>query len=283
MRRSFVCRSSPAFSTATAGSCKASSAPPPLTLLQYSICPFCNKIKSVLDFLKVSYEVKEVNPLSKKELKELSDILPLDEKKGKPYMKVPVVLVGTEKALVDSSRILAELLSVSPGGSGPGAVIPSPPGFYEEEDKEWERWVDQKLSVLLFPNITRSFSESFQAFSYVNKVPSFSFWDKMGSQWLGATAMWMAQGKLKKKYQIEDERGALMEALGTVTKALGGEGKSGGVGFIKKGESPSFADIAVYSSLRSIEGLETHKDVMEFGDGSLKEWYEKVAKAVGHR
>ena len=35
-------------------------------------------------------------------------------------------------------------------------------------------WVDKELAILLFPNITRSFEESYQAFGYVEDVPHFT-------------------------------------------------------------------------------------------------------------
>jgi hypothetical protein len=57
-------------------------------------------------------------------------------------------------------------------------------------------WADKQLAVLLFPNITRNFSESYQAFSYVQSVDSFSALDKLANQVLGSTAMWAAQGKV---------------------------------------------------------------------------------------
>ncbi|CAN0121869.1 unnamed protein product, partial [Heterosigma akashiwo] len=70
-------------------------------------------------------------------------------------------------------------------------------------------WADRKLAVLLFPNITRSFAEARQAFAYIQDVPTFSTPQKIANVVLGSTAMWLAQGKLKKKYGIEDERQAL--------------------------------------------------------------------------
>lgn len=44
-------------------------------------------------------------------------------------------------------------------------------------------------------------------------VPHFSTVAKWSNQWVGATAMWLAQGKLKKKYNIDDERAALFSAI----------------------------------------------------------------------
>jgi hypothetical protein len=39
--------------------------------------------------------------------------------------------------------------------------------FYSSDARKWAEWADKQLAVLLFPNITRTFAESYQAFSYV--------------------------------------------------------------------------------------------------------------------
>ena len=83
--------------------------------------------------------------------------------------------------------------------------------FNSAEAQDWAKWSDSKLAVLLFPNITRNFSESFQAFTYVKNVPEFSFVEQLSNQWIGSFFMWMAQGKIKKKYDIDDERSALYD------------------------------------------------------------------------
>ena len=38
------------------------------TMYQYEICPFCNKVKAVMDYLKLPYSVVEVDPVSKKQV-----------------------------------------------------------------------------------------------------------------------------------------------------------------------------------------------------------------------
>ena len=68
------------------------------------------------------------------------------------------------------------------------------------------RWADEKLAVLLFPNITRNFGESWQAFAYIADVETFSLPQRFLNRVLGPVAMWAAQGKIKKKYGIQDER-----------------------------------------------------------------------------
>ena len=39
------------------------------TLYQYATCPFCCKVRSFLDYYGVDYEIVEVNPVSRKEIK----------------------------------------------------------------------------------------------------------------------------------------------------------------------------------------------------------------------
>lgn len=52
-----------------------------MTLYQYDVCPFCNKVKAMLDFHAIPYDVVEVNPLFKSELA------------FSEYKKVPVLVI----------------------------------------------------------------------------------------------------------------------------------------------------------------------------------------------
>jgi|TARA_B110000503_G_scaffold133979_2_gene212314 microsomal prostaglandin-E synthase 2 len=65
-----------------------------VTLYQYDVCPFCNKVKAMLDFHGVPYDVVEVNPLTKSEMKF-----------SKEYSKVPVLVVD-ETQINNSSEIM---------------------------------------------------------------------------------------------------------------------------------------------------------------------------------
>jgi glutaredoxin len=58
-----------------------------LTLFQYTSCPFCCKVRSVLDYYGLSYEVIEVNPVLRSQLK----VLPIDGRK-----KVPVLVISRD-------------------------------------------------------------------------------------------------------------------------------------------------------------------------------------------
>ena len=243
-----------------------------LVIYQYKICPFCNKVKAVLDFLDVPYRVVEVDPFAKKALKAT----------GTDYRKVPLAMLDGEEVR-ESSEILRAVLDRADAS---GVALPA--GFRTPETEEWVRWADGELAVLLFPNITRNFSESYQAFGYISDVEHFSLYDKLLNRNLGAVAMWAAQGKLKKKYGIDDEREALAQALDKWAAEVGDKPFAGG-------DTPNVADLSVYGVIHAIEGLATHDDIMSTaadggGDASCRhgarhrsiaEWYGRMRSAVG--
>ncbi|KAG5177089.1 glutathione S-transferase [Tribonema minus] len=225
-----------------------------IMVYQYKICPFCNKLKAVMDFLGIPYKVTEVNPLTKKEIKFSKD-----------YQKVPIVRLD-EQYLHDSPAIIQALLD---GLKARGAVSKDQlDAFASPDAMNWAEWADKQLAVLLFPNITRSFGESYQAFSYVQGVSTFSALDKAANQALGSFAMWMAQGKIKKKYNIEDEREALYGALRQWTTEIQGKKFSGGA-------VPNLGDLCVFGCLRAIEGLDAHTEAMQ-EEKALAEWYARM-------
>mmetsp|Transcript_39368 Transcript_39368/g.90437 ORF Transcript_39368/g.90437 Transcript_39368/m.90437 type:complete len:286 (+) Transcript_39368:20-877(+) len=231
----------------------------PIRLYQYEICPFCNKIKALLDLYRVPYETLEVNPLTKKEYKDI----------GSDYRKVPVAMLGEEQ--VNDSAVIAKVLLERIGAAG---VVPAAElkHFSSPSALEWAEWSDKKFSVLLFPNITRSFSESFEAFAYVMQVPHFSLLDKVSNQFVGAFFMWLAQGKIKKKYFIDDERAALHAGIHEWLRDGVGDKPFAG------GDKPNLADISVFGALKAIDRTAAHKEIL--AETSISPWYNRVKALV---
>jgi len=236
----------------------------PIRIYQYAICPFCNKIKSLLDLYEVPYETVDVNPLTKKEIKFSPD-----------YRKVPISVLSTpeggEEQVNDSPIIAATLLDrLEASGAIPTAEAAH---FRSPAALEWAAWSDKELAVLLFPNITRSFSESYQAFGYVQDVPHFSLLDKASNQLIGAFAMWMAQGKIKKKYKIDDERAAVYAALARwVDEGVGGQPFAGGA-------KPNLADVCVFGCLVAVDRTAAFAEIM--AETRVRPWYERMNAAIG--
>ncbi len=151
--------------------------------------------------------------------------------------------------------------------------------LFTDDSEEWSKWSADKLAVLLYPNITRSFNESWECFGYVNDVKSWHTINRVSNRVLGPIAMSFANGRIKAKYNIWDERKDLKELLSTWTTALNGNKflhSENGVAFI------SLPDLMVYGVLRSIQGMETFKVIMD-ENATLKTWYDNVHVEVEGR
>ena len=140
--------------------------------------------------------------------------------------------------------------------------------FYPSDTKEWSDWADLKLAVMLYPNITRTMSESWECFGYIDDVKTWSMPNRAVTKALGTVAMSFANGKIKKKYGIVDERKELLICLQTWTNALAGKA-------FLHGDSITMPDILVFGVLRAIEGLQTFTFIME-ENTELKAWYDRV-------
>lgn len=229
--------------------------PKEVVLYQYEACPFCNKVKAYLDYYDIPYKVVEVNPISKKEIK-WSD-----------YKKVPILTVDGEQ-LVDSSAIIDKLRNKIHGKE----IVESASDKDDDEEIKWRRWVDNHLVHVLSPNIYRNTSEALESFDYITSNGNFSFTEKITIKYAGAAAMYFVSKKLKKKYNITDERAALYEAAETWVDALNGREFLGG-------SKPNLADLAVFGVLRPIRYLRSGRDMVE--QTRIGDWYTRMENAVG--
>ena len=232
-------------------------------LYQYRICPFCNRVKAYLDFLKIPYEAIEVNPLTKSEIKF-----------SKEYKKVPIALLAGNDDLstqtIADSKLIIDYITDNFVKGNPSIN----PSFIASDSDYWNEWSEKKLAVLLYPNITRSFEESFECFNYSENVEQWNVLERKAVHWVGAVAMLGANGKIKKKYNIVDEREDLFKILTEWTDAVGDKP-------FLHGDSVTLPDLLVYGVLRSIESFRTFNDIMA-KNSELSAWYQRVAKQVNH-
>jgi microsomal prostaglandin-E synthase 2 len=223
-----------------------------ITVYQYKICPFCSKVKTYLDYLKVPYDTVEVNPLTKGELGFSKD-----------YKKVPIMMVGPENQQInESDQIIAFITANLKAKETAGA------SFFPQDTEKWAEWSDKRLAVMLYPNITRSFAESWECFEYVDSVSTWNVANRFVTRAAGTVAMSLANGKIKKKYNIVDERAELKATLAEWTSAVG-----------KKkylhGDHVTLPDLLVFGVLRSISGLSTFREIMA-DNADLSAWYGRV-------
>lgn len=174
------------FSTRSANS----EASPAITLYQYQICPFCNIVKTFMSYADVKHEVVEVNPLTKAELKFSQD-----------YKKVPIAILDGQQ-MNGSDDIVKTILKQPNIESFLSKKLQNVSLEQFSESPEVKRWVafaKDDLATLLYPNICRTWNDSYKAFEYVKNVDTFSPFQKAAVQNVGSLAMYFAASKIKSK------------------------------------------------------------------------------------
>ncbi|CAG5925671.1 unnamed protein product [Menidia menidia] len=155
-----------------------------LTLYQYKTCPFCSKVRAFLDFHGLQYQVVEVNPVLRQEIK------------WSAYRKVPILMV--DGAL--------NVLLV----------------FFLREEMKWRQWADDWLVHLISPNVYRTSAEALASFDYIVREGKFGPVEGFFAKYVGAAAMFIIAKRLKSRHNLqEDVRQDLYKAVNEWVAAIG--------------------------------------------------------------
>ncbi|XP_064616162.1 prostaglandin E synthase 2-like [Liolophura sinensis] len=275
-----------------------------MTLFQYQTCPFCCKVRALLDYYGFSYDVVEVNSVWRTQTKWSSykkvPILVIHGEKNKEYLQLndsSVIMSILETYLMDTNQSIENLLKFYPSIESKNAkgkteiefpnkyfimyqdmVVKSTAQVIKEERK-WRSWVDNTLVHSLSPNVYRTPSEALQAFKYFSQVGdwenTFSAAERMVVIYVGAVAMYFVGKILKKRHSLKDDvRSSLYDQCKEWTAAIGNKKPFMG------GDQPNLADLSVYGVLNSIEGCDAFQDVLQ--NTKIGPWYERMKKVVSH-
>lgn len=228
-----------------------------MELYQYEVCPYCCKVKAVLDYKKIPYEKIEVNPMSHEELAHLPEAMKHD--------KVPV-LVDNGKVILESNDIIRYL----------DEKYPQKPIFAKtaQERSEQEKWIgyaDDELVQILPANIYRNIPEALDSFKYITKVGKFPRWKRYYLALGGAIAMTIVAKKGMKKKGITDPRKALEETLQKWSNGLGKKPFMGG-------QSPDVADLVCAGILDSVHDMKVWPFIEK--QKPIAAWYDRVKKKL---
>ena len=259
----------------------ASAAISDIKLYQYAICPFCNKAKAALNYLKVPYETKEVNPLTRGEIKGLIE----------GYSKVPIAVFGQSlkekkaaagearepEAVKESMRIVQRAIEEYTNGArgvAGGRSDLDTTHFFSKEALEWHDWADQKFAVAMYPNITRNLKESFESLGYVSKY--FGPLNAFLIRYVGAAGMTFAHGKICRKYGFEatQEREYLWDKVIEWEVEVDARG-----GKFRGGDKPDISDISVYGCVDGLKELPIYKEILDTHP-EFAEWMARMDKEV---
>ncbi|XP_055742514.1 prostaglandin E synthase 2-like isoform X1 [Salvelinus fontinalis] len=266
-----------------------------LTLYQYKTCPFCSKVRAFLDYHRLPYEIVEVNPVMRKEIR------------WSTYRKMPILMVNDDVQLNDSSVIISalktqlvskdktiseilrcypEMKAVNEKGKEVTefnnkywVMVNEVEGqtMYPEKDSrkeeiKWRKWADDWLVHLISPNVYRSTGEALASFDYIVREGKFGTYEGFFAKYVGAAAMFVISKRLKSRHNLQDDvRQDLYKAVNEWVAAIGKK-------LFMGGNQPNLADLAVYGILRVMEGLEAWNDMME--NTKVKSWYRRMEKAT---
>ncbi|KAJ8666892.1 hypothetical protein QAD02_008554 [Eretmocerus hayati] len=273
-----------------------------LTLFQYQTCPFCCKVRVLLDYYGLSYDVVEVDPVLRQEIS------------WSEYRKVPILLVKVDKGyqpLNDSSMIVSVLASYlndrtnkieelskyypaigthDEKGSFKHEILNKYYLMYQNvtpqskdmnsivEERKWRQWADEVFVHTLSPNVYRTLSEAFQTFNWFSKVGHweeyFPLWERAIMINVGALAMWLISKRLKKRHNLKDDvRESFYDEINVWLNEIKVRG-----GTFMGGSNPDLSDLAVYGVLKSIEGCEAFQDALKHTKLGL--WYNAMREKV---
>ena len=228
-----------------------------MKLYQYEVCPYCCKVKAVLDYKKIPYEKIEVNPMTHEEMEGIPGAMEHD--------KVPVLADG-KKVVFESNDIIRYL----------DEKFPEKPIFAKSKEgeagqKAWLQYADDELVQILPANIYRSLPEALDSFKYITKVGKFPRWKRYYLALGGAIAMTIVARKGMKKRGIADPRKSLRETLEKWSQGLGRKKFMGG-------ERPDVSDLVCTGILNAVREMKVWKFIAE--QKSILEWYERVQKTL---
>ena len=204
------------------------------TLYQYTVCPFCCKIRALLNYKNIKCNFVEVNPLNKKEIRFSKD-----------YKKVPIFVDEKGNQVNDSTPIMRYIeekyLSFE------NKVFETEEEAKLVEDR-WLSWGDSVFVKSLPPLIYKDLSTAIHSFDYITKEGQFSWFQQRLIKYTGAVIMKMVAGKSAKKQGITDPEGHFDGLLKTLEAGIGEQDFLGN-------DKVNGADLAIFGVLNSVEGL----------------------------
>lgn len=225
------------------------------TLYQYEVCPFCHKVRAILEYKKVPYRKIEVHPMNKKEIAFSPD-----------YRKVPIWVEQDGTQVNDSNAIMRHLDT-----NYKQRPVFETDAQAQPREKEWMDWSNEKLVRALPPLIYRNYSQALKSFNYITQQGNFNWFQQRLVKFMGAGVMTLVARKSAKSQGIEDPEAHLQTLLNTLGSFVKDKN------FI--GESkPNGADLSIFGVLKSIQRLSAFDFVRK--QTAVFNWYQRVEQAI---
>ena len=216
-------------------------------------CPFCWKVRGLLEHLDLEYEPIQVNPMKSKKLPSAPE-----------WKKVPVWVEGENEIFVDSTPIMKHIDKSFNDGK-----------LWECDDVErrdkWMEWVDLHMSKATVPILYGSLLSALKTTTRVSKLENFGFFSKRLYAWAGFPIMWGIIAKKRVKKDGRTPKKLWHDLLTEFTDSFNGKPFFGG-------ENPNLVDLAAFGYVRSISPYPQFSQISDHEAGM--NWYKAIEKTL---
>ena len=225
----------------------------PTLHLLYS-CPFCWKVRGLIEYLKLDVDLVGVNGMKiKKEVKFAGD-----------WGKVPVFTDENGAYHVDSTPLL-KLIDQSYNN---GAMANQ--GDSERQEK-WLEWADTKMSKATVPILYGTLGSALKTTTRISKLEKFGFFSKRLYAWAGFPVMWGIIARKRVKKDGRTPKKLWHDLLTEFTAAHESKPFFGG-------ETPDLVDFAAYGYMRSISPFPQFSLLTDHEPGMA--WYNRMEASI---
>tara|TARA_B100001758_G_C18339068_1_gene573279 strand:- start:7 stop:696 length:690 start_codon:yes stop_codon:yes gene_type:complete len=224
------------------------------TLHMLYTCPFCWKVRGLIEHLKLDVDYIAVNGMRiKKDVSFAGD-----------WGKVPVFTDENGGYHVDSTPLLKHIDATY--NSGKLAALGD-----AERQAEWLEWSDTKMSKATIPILYGSIGSALKTTVRISKLEKFGFFAKRLYAWAGFPVMWGIIARKRVKKDGRKPKQLWHDLLTEFTNAHDGKDFFGG-------ETPDLVDFSVFGYMRSVSPFPQFSLLEDHELGMA--WYQRMEKSI---
>ena len=225
-----------------------------VTLHMLHTCPFCWKVRGLLEYLKLDVDYVSVNGLSiKKAVSFAGD-----------WGKVPVFTDESGQYHTDSTPIMKFIDE----NYNDGKLQTSDD---EARMNQWMEWADTKMSKATVPILYGTLGSAFQTTTRISKLEKFGFISKRLYAWAGFPIMWGIIAKKRVKKDGRKPKQLWHDLLTEFTDEHNGENYFGG-------SEPNIVDFSVFGYMRSISPFPQFSLLTDHTNAMA--WYNRMEEII---
>ncbi|MCS5525749.1 MAG: glutathione S-transferase family protein [Candidatus Poseidoniaceae archaeon] len=213
-------------------------------------CPFCWKVRGLLEHIGLEHDKIQVNPMkAKKQLPSAPE-----------WTKVPVWVEVDGEVFTDSTPIMKHIDAKYNGGS-----------LWKSEDEtrrdKWLEWADLHMSKATIPILYGSMLSALKTTTRVSKLEKFGFISKRLYAWAGFPIMWGIIARSRVKKDGRKPKQLWHDLLSEFTDSFGDAEFFGG-------KSPDLVDLVAFGYMRSVSPYPQFSQLTDHEAGMA--WYRAI-------